>query len=209
MQSQMTIGRKFKLSSALLIAFTAILGLVSLMGISRVGVQTISLSTDGLDGVSDGGKLESALLELRGNFIKHIASTNAGEKAALEEPISRLKRDVLDRFKAVNDTVTGDEEQIIVSRVRVALDRYFALWDEVLPLSRAGKAEAFQKYDTGTDLFIEARDAVRAENEFNLRLGKIGSRCCGCSQHPDAVDGSRDPRDFCPQRNRAGVVHRT
>jgi methyl-accepting chemotaxis protein len=173
MKTQMTIGRKFTLTSGMLIVLTIVLGVASLVGLNSIGARTKTLSEDALDGVSACSKVESALLEMRGDILKHIGSTDSSQMATLESHINTLKQEIATGLADVAKTIVHDEEREINRKIQPAMDRYYQLWSEVLPLSRASKKEeAYKKYTDGTAIFTEARDAVRAETEYNRRLGK-------------------------------------
>ena len=90
------------------------------------------------------------------------------------EPLNTLKQDVATTLADVVKAINSDEEREINRKIQPAIDRYYQLWDEVLPLSRASKnEEAYKKYAAGTAISTAAREAVKAETEFNRRLGKI------------------------------------
>jgi methyl-accepting chemotaxis protein len=173
MNSEMRIGRRIVLICGLLMVLTAVSGIGALVNIGRISSALDVVADDALAGVSSCSKLESALLEMRGDILKHIGATDAAQMTAIEQSLVRLKSDIGTGLEHVSKTVTTAEERDINAKVRPALDRYYQLCDQVLPISRASRnEEAYRLYAEGTQLFEAAKDAVRAETEFNRRLGK-------------------------------------
>jgi methyl-accepting chemotaxis protein len=173
MKSQMTIGKKFALTSGMLILWTVVLGVVSLTGLGTIADRVQSLGNDALDGVSTSGQMESALLAMRGDILEHVGSKDSSRMVALENDIGKLKEEIAAGFAAIEQSIATEEEREIIGGLRPALERYYRLWEEVVPLSRgSGNEEAFKKYAEGTAIFTEARDAMRKEAEFNRQLGK-------------------------------------
>jgi len=168
----LTIAKKFTLTGVLLMALTLALGLVTWTGLRSINKVVKSLADDALDGVSSSSAVESAILEIRGDILRHISSSDARDMQHMEQEIQILQARVGDQLKKVESSIFTDEERQIFAKVRPALDRYYQLWDEVRPVSRAGKnQEAFQNYIQNVGLFNALRDAIRAETEFNRRLG--------------------------------------
>ena len=177
MKSQMTIGKKFALTGALLMSLTATLGVVAFVSLSSLEKSVHSLSDDSLAGVSACSKVEAALLEMRGDFLKHISSTDANAMAAVERDIDGLKDSIKRDLAEYEKTIFQPEDRELFSKIQPLFDRYYRVWDGVLPLSRAGKnVEAFTKYmGEGNGLFAEAKAAVKAETDYNRRNGELYS----------------------------------
>jgi methyl-accepting chemotaxis protein len=160
----------------LLIALILVLGTVSLLGLSSVAKRVETLSGDALDGVSTSSQLESALLEMRGDILKHINTTDPGKRATIENHIKALQQDIETALTAVEASIVNEQAAQIIHKIRPAINRYYRVRDEVLPLSRAGKTqEAFTKYIDNANIFFEARDTAKAETNFNRQLGKATS----------------------------------
>ena len=173
MESQIPVGRKFGLTGGLLILSTITLGVVSLWGLHRIHTRVDVLAGDGLDGVSTSSKAESALLELDGQVLKLINATDANDKAALENQIAALQRELAASLTEVESSIASEDERVILSKARPAIETYNRLLIQVLPIIRAGKnSEAYAKYLQESASFAEARSSIRAETEFNRRLGK-------------------------------------
>ena len=183
MKSHMPIGKQFALTSGVLILLTIAVGITSLVEISSITARVDLLQNDALDGVSVMSKVESALLEMRGDMLKHIGAAESGQKAQLESHIAELKQAIAKDLAETEKSVFSDEERSLFRKVQPAIDEYYRLWDEVLPLSQAGKnAEAYRKYAEAVSVFQEARNAVQAETEFNRKLGETQGAAVDATQ---------------------------
>ena len=175
MKSKMTVGKKFALTGALLMALTVTLGVVTLVGLASLEGSVHSLSDDALGGVSACSKVEADMLEFRGDALKHIGATSSSDKAAIERDMERLKPAIDQGLAEYEKTIFQAEDRELFSKIKPALERYYRLWDEVLPISRAGNnGEAYAKYvKEGNALFAEAKQAVKAETDYNRRNGEL------------------------------------
>jgi len=54
------------------------------VGLNSIGKRAKALSEDALDGVSACSKVESAILEMRGDMLKHIGSSDASPMVTIE-----------------------------------------------------------------------------------------------------------------------------
>jgi methyl-accepting chemotaxis protein/methyl-accepting chemotaxis protein-1 (serine sensor receptor) len=153
---------------------TLLLGVVALVGLSSMEKNLHSVSEDALAGVSSCSKVESAALEARGDMLKHIGSTDDNDMAAIANNINALHSQMVHGLADVEKAIYADEERQLFGKIRPAMERYFQIWDtEVLPLSNASKnVEAYAKYRAdAAPVFEELRAAVKAETEYNRKLG--------------------------------------
>ena len=172
-QSKMTIGRKFALTGAFLIGMTILLGIATLLGLGSVQRALSSVTEDSLAGVSASSKVESGLLEIRGDIWRHIASTDASQMAQMEREIQRLKDEVNTSLTSLEKSAFTDEERVLAGKIRPAADRYYKAWDGIIDLSRASKnEEANKKYTAeAAPAFDEMKQAVKAETEYHRTHG--------------------------------------
>jgi methyl-accepting chemotaxis protein len=176
MKSQMTIGKKFALTGALLMVLIVAMGVVTLVSLSTLEKSVRSLADDALAGVSACSKVEADLMEFRGNALKHIGSMDANQMAVVERDMDGSKQRISQSLGEYEKTIYLAEDRELFSKIKPALERYYKVWDDVLPLSRAGKnVEAYKKYMEANSVFTEVRDAVKAETDYNRRNGQLYS----------------------------------
>ena len=90
MNSRMTVGRKLTLIGAFLLSLTLILGVLTLFGLRSLVSSVHSMSDDALAGVSSCSKVESNLMQMRGDMWRHISSTDPNGAADMERDIQSL-----------------------------------------------------------------------------------------------------------------------
>jgi methyl-accepting chemotaxis protein/methyl-accepting chemotaxis protein-1 (serine sensor receptor) len=154
-------------------AMTLILGAASLMGLSRADRSIASLADDSLAGVSACSRVEANLLELRGDMWRHISATDAGDMAAMEREIQRLKGQIDSELAAAQKSIYSDEERELNGRIPPLMDRYYRTWDGVVDLRRSSHHdEAYRKYVAeAAPAYEAAKQAVAAETEYNRSVG--------------------------------------
>ena len=99
MDSQMTVGKKLTLIGAMLIGFTIVLGVVTLIGLRSYDKIVTSLADDALAGVSACSKVESDFLELRGDAWRHVAASDPKDKENQDREIQRLRGEIASAMK--------------------------------------------------------------------------------------------------------------
>ncbi|HEX5228350.1 MAG TPA: methyl-accepting chemotaxis protein [Bryobacteraceae bacterium] len=181
----MTVGKKLTLIGALLVGLTILLGVVTLLGLRSFQEVTTLMADDAVAGLSACSKLEAEFLELRGDAWRHVAADNPKDKATQEQQVQRLRGQIDVDLKALQATIHADDEREINRKIDPALQAYYALWEKAEVLSSAGKdEEAYRAFADGTAAFAAARDAIRADSEYNRQLGvkytaqaaQVGSR---------------------------------
>jgi methyl-accepting chemotaxis protein len=77
----------------------------------------------------------------------------------------------------VEKAIFQDEERQINVKIKPILERYYQVWESVAALSRGGqKKEAAAKFSAeGAPLFYAAKEAIRAETDFNRKTGDVNT----------------------------------
>jgi methyl-accepting chemotaxis protein len=177
MNSRMTVGKKLALIGAFLITLTVTLGVSTLIGLAGFNKIVTSLAGDSLAGVSECSKVEAALLELRGDAWKHIASADPKTIAEMDQQIQKLKEQINAGLADVEKAIFQDEERQINLKIKPALERYYQAWDGVAVISRTGNnADATKKYMAEANTaYITAKEAIDLETEFNRKSGAVNT----------------------------------
>ena len=173
MNSSMTVGKKITLLGVFLLSLTLILGVSSLTGLNSLVKTAHSLSDDSLAGVSACSKVESYLMEMRGDMWRRIASTDDKDAAAMDKEIQRLREAIQADLSEVEKAIFADQERQIFAKIKPGLDGYYRAWDDAAVLSRAGDhGGAYKKFlEEGLPMFTPLKEAVRGETEYNRRTG--------------------------------------
>ena len=172
---KMTIGTKFALTGSLLMILSGVLGGVALLGLGRVVSTVNHLADDSLPGLALCSRAEAALNEMRGDMLKHIGAPDQTNRQAAEANIRKLRQTVSEALQGYEKTIQEDQERLLYSKVGPAFERYYAVCDGVLAVSRTGNgAEAYKKYDDEsikTGVYKAARAAIQALTQYNRDNG--------------------------------------
>jgi len=171
MKRQMTVGAKIALTSGALMMLAVVLGAVSMWGLGSLEESVQLIVTDPLPGMDTIASVESALLELRGNVWRHIASPDQAGKTKMEATFEDLKHRVETSLNAYEKTITTAEDRGLFEKIGPAYQRYVEAIQTPIELSKAGNtADASAKYVAEANSPFEAVGAaVRAETELNRR----------------------------------------
>src|SRR5277367_1321770 len=101
----MTIGKKLTLTGVSMVGLTMVSGIVALIGFSGYDKIVHSLTDDALAGVSACGKVEAAILEMRGDMWKHVASDDDKDKEHQDREIERLKGEIALGMKEIQSAI--------------------------------------------------------------------------------------------------------
>jgi len=170
----MTIGKKFSLTVAGLLAALAMIGGVSLYEMADLNRATQLIVTDPMAGLAIIGEARAAALTMPGEIWRHIASADPSIKAQLDRQIEDLKGSVSERLQAYEKTIAAPEDRARFERIQASWQPYLAAYPAALALSRAGKGVEAESRHTRevTPLFNSLRDALGAEMQVNQKRGE-------------------------------------
>ena len=174
MASTMTVGRKVSLTATGLLAALAVVGAVSIYNQAELNQTTQLIVTDPLPGMATIGGAQAAVLTMRGDIWRHIATPDASIKTQLDSEIEGRKRAAEEQLQAYEKTITTSEDRALFDTVMAAWQRYASAYPAVLALSRDGKGvEAEAKYTNEVaPVFDSLKSAFGAEVDFNQKRGQ-------------------------------------
>src|SRR5262249_16673766 len=109
--SQMTIGKRFVLTAALLLTLTTVLGVGAFISISSLTKAVDTIVSDPLPGVYRISQVDALIFQYRGDTWKHIASSKANDKQAIENNQKTVKAKVEQFLKDYESTITTAEDR--------------------------------------------------------------------------------------------------
>jgi methyl-accepting chemotaxis protein/methyl-accepting chemotaxis protein-1 (serine sensor receptor) len=188
MKIHMTIGRKFALAGAALVALCVTLGVVALFALAGLETTVERLSQNALPGVSYSGKMEAALNEMRGDVLKHVGASDSKTMDAAEANIKKLRQTIAETLQAYEGHIVDERDRQLAAAVRPAVERYYEVCDRVLAVSRTGhNEEAYKKYEDEsikTGVYKAAKADVQALAAFNRKAGdRDSSDSAAASMH--------------------------
>ena len=172
--ANLTVGKKFSLGCAALVALSIVLGTVSVLDVSKINSNLQAITGDSLPGVYRIGAMEAAMVNMRGNYWKFMMNAGNSEKDdQIASAINADKQSFLQDYAAYESSITTTEDRDLFAKIKPTFDQFNSAWDSIEPLLREGRAtDALAKYYTEVEPPYEATKAsVKAEVDFNKNNG--------------------------------------
>jgi methyl-accepting chemotaxis protein len=176
MNSPMTIGKRFIITSGVLLLLSAILVALAAMGFSaaRKGVQ--SLASDSIPGIVYSSALVSDLYNLRLNALHVIVAADAADASKWNATQRTARAQFTRDMKSYEDTINVDEDCQNFARVKTLTDALDTPWAQIASLTEAGKrAEALRATDDYISKALELQQQLQLILEWNQRAAKTTS----------------------------------
>jgi len=142
----MTVGKRFIITSGVLVLSSTILACVSALGFTSVATSVHSLATDTIPGVTYAYAMSVDIATMRGNQLRHILSTDAADMQKWEKLIAEDHQHFAADSKRYEESITDETvDRPNFAKLSSELEAFDAAWEKVVPLSRASKNEEATK----------------------------------------------------------------
>jgi len=142
MGSTMTIGKRFIITSGVLILLSTALAVVAIVGLNGIGKGVHSLATDTIPGLVYASAIRGDVLALRGDYFKHMAESDPAIMAKVEQNIADDDASLAADMKRYEDAITSEEDRGNFNKMKPEIAAIHQGWEEkARPLSRLGKNE--------------------------------------------------------------------
>jgi len=142
----MTIGKRFIITSSVLLILSTILTIISVISFSTSAKDVHSLATDSIPGLDYSGQIKFYVATLRADQLRHILSTDPAEMQKWEQAIANDREDFSKAAKGYEGTITDETvDRPNFAKLKPMMDALDRSWDKVLPLSRANRNDEAQK----------------------------------------------------------------
>jgi methyl-accepting chemotaxis protein/methyl-accepting chemotaxis protein-1 (serine sensor receptor) len=142
MNYPMTIGRRFTLTSGILLLLSAALALVSLLTLSAVQTNVRALSNGSVPGLVHSSGIRGDLLKVRGDYLLRIGQTDPAEATKAEGKVladtARLTADM----KVYEAGILSDADRRNFDQLTPEVAAVQTAWDKALLLCRASQNAA-------------------------------------------------------------------
>jgi methyl-accepting chemotaxis protein/methyl-accepting chemotaxis protein-1 (serine sensor receptor) len=146
---QLTIGKRFTLTCAALLALTTVQALIATFTFVRVKKGVFTLATDSIPGIIAIDHIAIDIRDLRGEMLRHICSSSPEEMKQAEQQLAGTKEKLNTDLRDYEVAITQQEDREQFERLRPLLSSLDLSWGKVLPLSRASKnVEAYQVFSS-------------------------------------------------------------
>ena len=125
MKRQMTIGKKFALTSGGLIVLALAVGIISLYGLASLNGTVQSLTSDSVAGLDRITATQASVLELRGNVWRHIGALDEASRTKMDATFVDLNRQIENDLAEYEKTIFTPEDRALFSKIGPAYRQYW------------------------------------------------------------------------------------
>jgi len=170
--SNLKIAKKLGLGFGVIEILMVILGMFSLMELSKVNSNTLDLATNWLPSVRELGALEYQVAATRRWDLNYLLSDKEKMSSA-EAKGNAAVAQIEEIEKKYEPMISSEEERRLYTQFRADFDKYLAVRSRVLSLGKDGKKkEAAQLAMTeGLEAFLPATKDVEEDVAFNSKGG--------------------------------------
>jgi len=163
------IGKKLALGFGIVELFMVILGVFSIIQLSKVNGSTVDIITNWLPSVKILGEIHSITADIRRFELNHVMQTDKQKEAEAVADMAKATDLLASTEKQYEPMISTPEEKKLYDDFRAAWDKKVENQNQVLELSAANrKADAIQlAMSTGKDLFRAAELKLVEDIELN------------------------------------------
>jgi methyl-accepting chemotaxis protein len=148
----MTIGKKFAATSGLMVALSAVVGVVAVTSLGLISQKLNSVVNDSLAGTYLLGRIDGTQLDLRGATLHHVATSDRKMKESKDKQAAALVTQAASLFKEYEQTISTVRDRELFQPIPGFFDAYVQACEKVRTLSRDEKSkDAMTIYDTEGD----------------------------------------------------------
>jgi methyl-accepting chemotaxis protein/methyl-accepting chemotaxis protein-1 (serine sensor receptor) len=134
----MTIGKRFIITSGVLVLLSVALATVAVLGLNNIGKHVHSLATDSVPGIVYASAIRGDILALRGDYFRHIAEDDPAVLALMEQSAAKNDAALVADMKEYEDSISSEEDRGNFEKLKPEIAAQRQGWEKVLPVSRTG-----------------------------------------------------------------------
>jgi len=152
--ANLKIGTRLGLSFTLVLLLTSVLGICSLVAVSRVNGSTQDIATNWLPAIRALGEYRNALNLVRRVGGQYAVSSTDEEFARWDQRMNEGKAAAADSWSRYRTTITTAEEKALAKSIEAEQDRYYKAQEEVVALAKSERhfSEELRKMSLGDSL---------------------------------------------------------
>lgn len=173
--ANLKIGTRLGLGFILVLLLTSVLGISSLIAVSRVNGSTQDIATNWMPAVRALGDYRNALNLVRRVGGQYAVSSTDEEFARWDQRMNDGKADAADAWRRYQTTIATSEERALAKTIEAEQDRYYKAQEEVVARARSERhfSEELRKLSLGDSLTTFT--ALSNDIEKNVALQAKGA----------------------------------
>src|ERR1035441_1342490 len=166
--SKMKIAPKLGLGFGSVLTLMAILGVFSLMQLSKINGSTVDIATNWLPSIKTLGEIRFIMSTERRYELYHYMRANGKDQAGDEANMSKQKGLLAEAMKKYEPMINSPEERKLYNEFRGLWDKRLELEQKALQFSRENKTEGRDiALSTEREAFNAAADKLQEDVELN------------------------------------------
>jgi len=163
------IGKKLLCAFSLVIAFTCVMGLFSIVELVKVSKSSTDIATNWLPAVRYVGQVQTSLARYRISEASHILVDEGDEMTTIEKSMASRLETMRKQQEALAALVTDAEESRIYAELKQEVDAYLAQSTKLVALSRAGNKEEARVLFRGASnkIYRKLNEQFEALSKYN------------------------------------------
>jgi methyl-accepting chemotaxis protein len=147
MGSNLTVGRRFYITTGVLILLTTALAVIAILGMGDIAKDVDSLALDSVPGIVYAAAVRGDIKSLNGDYLRHIVEDKPEELDNVEQIIAADTARVAPDIASYEKVSSSEEDRQQIDKLRSEFAALQQGWAKMEPLSRAQKDdEAHQVY---------------------------------------------------------------
>ena len=173
----MKLSIKLVFLTALLTAFSIIIGFISVIGMSSINKDVKDISENWLPTIKVVGELNSMVNEYRRNELVHILTTDESMMRTYENKLQSLTGSINEKVKEYEKLMTEPEEKVAFPKFLAAWKAYTENHAKVEVLSKSNKTEEAVKLVLGPARaqYVEALEQLKVIIDVNNKGSKASA----------------------------------
>lgn len=173
MGSNMTIGKRFIITSGVLVILCTLMSGVAIVGFNGVVRDIHMLAADTIPGTTYAMSIKADTSRLRADYMNHLQEDDVYELQKVEQDMASTTVKLNADMKGYERRISRDEDRENFAKLQPELDAIDQAWAKVLPLSKAMKnKEAYALFKTAAMPHIVAlRDQAEYLAQWNEKIG--------------------------------------
>lgn len=163
------IGKKLLCAFSLVIAFTCVMGLFSIVELVKVSKSSTDIATNWLPAVRYVGQVQTSLARYRISEASHILVDEGDEMTTIEKSMASRLETMRKQQEALAALVTDAEESRIYAELKQDVDAYLAQSTKLVALSRAGNKDEARVLFRGASnkIYRKLNEQFEALSKYN------------------------------------------
>ncbi|CAN5532635.1 methyl-accepting chemotaxis protein [soil metagenome] len=147
MKPGMTISKKFMVACGTLLFTSLLQAILAMVGFNAVRHGIESMVSTTVPGIVSSSQILEDLYVLRGDYMRHMLSTDVADMARLEDADASALRKLHEDMHVYEVSITQDVDRQNFARVTPEVEKMLQVWETILPISRQGRsADAYALY---------------------------------------------------------------